>query len=105
MPRKPKKGSNKIGSKLIENMGLFWKAADVFWGQPKKTGTLLGVQARNVTGPTINFREQIGIYVLYSDYKIVYVGQTGKGNQKLLHRLKNHLSDSLSERDTYGVSP
>lgn len=85
-------------SKLIENMGLFWKADDVFWGQPKRQGTLLGVQAKNVTGSEINFRDQIGIYVLYSDYKIVYVGQTGKGNQKLLHRLKQHLSDALSGR-------
>ncbi len=45
-----------------------------------------------------NFREQSGIYVLYADYEVVYVGQSGFGNQKLFARLKQHRADDLGER-------
>lgn len=83
---------------MIENMGLFWKADDVFWGAQKNPGSLLGIQATKLKGRKIDFRDQVGIYVLYADYKIIYVGQTGKGNQKLFYRLRQHLYDDLSER-------
>jgi hypothetical protein len=83
---------------MISNMGLFWKADDVFWGQPKNPGSLLGIQANKLKGKKIDFREQMGIYVLYADYRIIYVGQTGRGNQRLFYRLREHLYDDLSER-------
>ena len=83
---------------LIKNYGLFWKAEDVFWGKPGNSGSLLGVRAKAHTSDPVDFREQTGIYVLYADYKIVYIGQAGYGYKKLFDRLKNHLSDDLSGR-------
>jgi hypothetical protein len=46
----------------------------------------------------VDFREQAGIYVLYWDYHIVYVGQTGKKDQCLFVRLRQHRFDHLAER-------
>ncbi len=39
-----------------------------------------------------------GVYALYADYELVYVGQTGAGNQRLFRRLRDHKKDHLSER-------
>jgi len=36
--------------------------------------------------------------VLYSEFETVYIGQTGGGDQRLFLRLRQHLSDHLSER-------
>lgn len=46
----------------------------------------------------MDFREQRGIYALYADYELVYIGQTGAGNQRLFSRLKAHRTDHLTER-------
>ncbi|MBK5186108.1 GIY-YIG nuclease family protein [Paraburkholderia domus] len=46
----------------------------------------------------MDFREQRGIYALYAGYDLVYVGQTGAGDDRLFKRLKAHRSDHLSER-------
>ena len=83
---------------MIQSIGLFWRRDNVFWGRGNQAGMLLGVPAGNVTAEAADFREQVGIYALYAEYEIVYVGQTGNGNQKLLHRLKQHRSDDLAER-------
>ncbi len=85
---------------LIRNYGLFWKGDDVYWGQGGEgnKGSLLGVPAHNLTAEPTNFREQRGVYVLYADYEMVYVGQVGRGNDRLFKRLKAHRTDSLSER-------
>lgn len=83
---------------LIRNYGLFWKTEDVFWGTGGNPGSLLGIPAHNVTAAPIDFREQSGVYVLYSDFKLIYVGQAGVGNQKLLIRLRQHTRDALAER-------
>lgn len=83
---------------LVKTVGFFWKADDVYWGKPKNRGSLLGKPSSAKKDEPIDFREQAGIYVLYSDYKIVYVGQTGKGNQSLLVRLRQHRVDDLAGR-------
>lgn len=83
---------------LITSVGLFWRRDHVFWGIPNNAGSLLGVDAENKTAKVVNFRSQVGIYVLYADYKPVYVGQSGKGNQRLFIRLKQHTIDDLAER-------
>ena len=75
---------------LIRSIGLYWDPANVFWGAGSQAGGLLGVPSTNTTSEPVDFRDQVGIYVLYDGYKIVYVGQTGRGNQKLLVRLKQH---------------
>lgn len=83
---------------LIKNYGLFWHEKDVFWGVGNNAGTLLGVPARNLSADSVDFREQSGVYVLYADYQMVYVGQAGARNQKLFMRLKQHTRDALAGR-------
>lgn len=83
---------------LIKNYGLYWNEHDVFWGRPKNSGTLIGNRNGEKKSNPVDFRDQTGIYVLYADYKIVYVGQAGTKNQKLFKRLKCHKGDHLAGR-------
>ena len=54
-------------------------------------GSLKGRRAGEALGNPVDFREQVGVYVLYDDnFRVVYVGQAGAGNQTLLGRLKQH---------------
>lgn len=87
-----------MSDSLITSVGLFWHADAVFWGSQKKPGSLLGRPAKKKRDGSTDFRDQVGIYVLYADYAIVYAGQTGSGSQKLLYRLRQHRSDDLAER-------
>ena len=61
---------------LIRNYGLYWSEEKVFWGYPKVQGTLLGVPRGAITSKPVDFRDQISVYVLYDDYRPVYVGQS-----------------------------
>lgn len=83
---------------LIRNYGLFWVRDDVFWGRQKNAGTLLGVESGRKKGSDVDFREQTGIYALYADYELVYVGQTAGSGKQLLGRLKDHLYYDLAGR-------
>jgi hypothetical protein len=58
----------------------------------------LGAASKSSKAHSVDFRAQRGIYALYADYELVYVGQTGGGDDRLLVRLKSHLSDHLAER-------
>jgi excinuclease UvrABC nuclease subunit len=58
----------------------------------------LGKPAKKKKAEPIDFREQTGIYVLYDNFKVLYVGQAGYGNAKLFNRLKAHFTDSLADR-------
>lgn len=87
---------------LIRNMGLFWKRADVFWGRPKNKGALKGIKRSAKRGDAIDFWEQSGVYALYANYRLVYVGQAGRGNKRLGSRLRKHTRDDLAGRwDTF----
>jgi hypothetical protein len=84
---------------LIQNYGLFWREDRVNWGKPKTRGTLEGYLTGAKRQGSVDFRDQRGIYVLYDQtFKIVYVGQAGRGNQCLFARLKQHKRDHLAER-------
>lgn len=83
---------------MIQSYGLHWHVDRVFWGRPKVAGTLLGAASRSPRARPVDFRNQRGIYVLYADYELVYIGQTGAGNDRLFKRLKDHKADHLSER-------
>jgi len=83
---------------MIESYGLHWRVDRVFWGRQKVSGTLLGAASRSVKARPVDFRMQRGIYALYADYELVYLGQTGAGADRLFKRLRVHKSDHLSER-------
>ncbi|MCX7689095.1 MAG: GIY-YIG nuclease family protein [Fimbriimonadales bacterium] len=82
---------------MIQCYGLHWHINRVNWGRQNNPGELLGYTAGAV-GHLIDFRDQIGVYALYADYDLVYVGQTGRGNQRLLNRLRFHRHGVLAER-------
>lgn len=83
---------------LFRSYGLFWKVEDVFWGKPNSPGNLYGKAIRKKKSIPIDFRDQVGIYVLYFDYKLVYIGQAGNGNASLFKRLKYHCTDTMAGR-------
>ena len=81
MSKKQQAGKKK--ESIIQNYGLFWREDRVNWkGNPV---SLDGVADKKAD--PVNFREQRGIYALYANYKLVYVGQT-KG--ALFTRLRQH---------------
>ncbi len=83
---------------MIKTYGLFWKADDVFWGRQNNPGRLRGARSKNSSAVAVDFREQRGIYALYAEYELMYVGQTGAGYDRLFYRLKSHRADHLAER-------
>lgn len=83
---------------MIQSYGVHWRIDRVFWGRPKVSGTLLGSASNSAKARAVDFRNQRGIYALYAEYDLVYVGQTGAGNDRLFSRLKCHRTDHLSER-------
>jgi len=87
-----------VAESLIHSYGLFWNEQDVYWGKGSQRGQLLGVPARGRSQDPVDFRAQTGIYVLYADYDLVYVGQAGSGKAKLFARLKTHRRDHLASR-------
>lgn len=83
---------------MIRSYGVHWRVDRVFWGRQNNPGTLMGAASRGRLARPVDFREQRGIYALYAEYELVYVGQTGAGTDRLFRRLKAHRSDHLSER-------
>lgn len=75
---------------LIANMGLFWKREAVFWGGKNNAGRLLGRLKTGKKAEPVDFWSQIGIYALYADYRLVYVGQVRSATEGLGKRLKTH---------------
>lgn len=94
----PKKRKHKKKS-FIKNYGLMWRRDLVSWaGSRGKKGQLLGRRKK-----VIDFRKQIGVYVLYNENRLpIYVGQAGQGeSDRLLVRLRTHTHDRLAERWRY----
>ena len=83
---------------MIQSYGLHWRLDKVYWGKQKVSGTLLGAASRAKTARPIDFREQRGVYALFADYDLVYIGQTGGGADRLFKRLRTHRSDHLADR-------
>jgi hypothetical protein len=83
---------------LIKNYGIMWRRDSVFWGRGSNRGVLEGRRS----GKIIDFREQIGVYVLYDEgRRPIYIGQAGQGNARLFRRLRSHRRDSLAHRWHY----
>lgn len=84
---------------LIANMGLFWKREDVFWGKQKNAGRLLGRLKTAKKTKSVDFWKQIGIYALYADFRLVYIGQVRSAKEGFGKRLKRHAdADELAGR-------
>ncbi|WP_375456286.1 GIY-YIG nuclease family protein [uncultured Methylobacterium sp.] len=84
---------------IIKNYGLRWVRDSVNWGARGRAGSLDGKLATLKSSQIVDFREQIGIYVLYEPGFIpVYTGQAGVGTARLFARLKNHQNDHLRDR-------
>lgn len=77
--------------KIINAFGIYWNRNLVHW---KTTPDLLGVQ--QIGASEVNFKDQIGIYLLHDSRETIYVGQAIE--QTLGQRLKNHTSDRLGGR-------
>ena len=85
----------------IENYGRRWRRDKVHWGAGSNKGHLKGYRQGAKLKP-VDFRTQIGIYVLFgSGGDVVYVGQAGLGNARLFARLKAHTRDHLRDRWTH----
>ena len=81
---------------IIKNYGFLWDRSEIFRGAGSNAGHLKG-EAPGL--PVADFRDQIGVYVLYdSSQRIVYVGQAGNGNATLFGRLKAHMSGRMHNR-------
>ena len=84
---------------MIRAYGLHWHQDRIYWGrQNSDTAALIGGASRTKKAVEVDFRDQRGIYALYADYELVYVGQTGSQQARLLKRLKDHRTDHLAER-------
>ncbi|HEX7728270.1 MAG TPA: GIY-YIG nuclease family protein [Terracidiphilus sp.] len=86
---------------LIRNFGHLWERKYINYGTGGKgnSGHLKGYINKKREA---NFRDQIGIYVLYDkDLVPVYVGQAGNGRSRLLRRLNQHETDDLWNRWEY----
>jgi hypothetical protein len=87
---------------IIKNYGLRWVREKVDWGGRGIKASLRGKPASARSSKSVDFREQIGIYVLYeANFVPVYVGQAGFGSADLFSRLRNHRNDHLRDRWTH----
>ena len=82
---------------LIKNYGLFWERKLVFWGRPRVSGAIMGSMNKR-DSLDVDFRDQKAIYVLHKNDRIVYIGQTGSGDDGLFSRLRQHTRNHLASR-------
>jgi hypothetical protein len=85
----------------IKNFGHYWSRELIDWGWRGKgnQGSLRGTLKPEGKEHIADFREQIGIYLLYnSNREVVYLGQTGKGAQRLFIRLRQHAHGQMRDR-------
>ncbi len=84
--------------RVIKNMGLFWRCEEVRWAGNRGIGggRLAGERAKNKRLGEVDFWKQKGIYALYDNHHLVYVGQTSKSG--LGSRLKQHYFNDMVGR-------
>ena len=72
-------------TEVIGALGMFWERDQILWEKPR----LLGLQ--QIGANTVDFSEEIGIYLLHDSQGVVYVGRAT--DQSILKRLKQHNYD------------
>jgi hypothetical protein len=86
---------------IIKNYGFLWERKNIYRGGGGD-GNAGHLNGRTSGKPDADFRDQIGVYVLYDrNQNIVYIGQAGNGNATLFTRLKNHMDGALWNRWEY----
>ncbi|HWO56404.1 MAG TPA: hypothetical protein VNN55_02435 [bacterium] len=94
---------------MITHYGLYWSERHVFWGRQKRAGQLLGREKTPLArrgapssaerGKAGDFRNFVGVYCLYGDGKLLYIGEAGLGTKRTLFaRLKKHRKGPLAGR-------
>lgn len=82
--------AKEMESGAIQAFGMYWKRADINW--EKSNPLILG---REPGGDTIDFREQIGVYLLHDDSRVIYVG---RAKNEIGSRLRAHTNNRLGGR-------
>ncbi len=77
---------------FLNAFGMFWRRDEVDWDQ--RGQALLGAQLK--AAQAINFAEQVGVYILYSGDRVIYVGRITE--PRLGPRLWDHTRDRLTGR-------
>lgn len=95
---------------MITHYGLFWSERDVYWsGKKSSPGQLLGREktplgrkgapTKEERNNAKDYRDYVGVYCLYGDGELLYIGEAGLGtNRKLFDRLKEHRKGPMSGR-------
>ena len=87
---------------LINAFGMYWSREKVLWTDKP---SILGQQ--QYQSSPVNFYHQRGVYVLYDDRTVIYIGRIV--DQPLGLRLKQHISDRLNGRwnrfSWFGIYP
>lgn len=83
---------------LIGAHGMFWERDQVDWDAGRgQTYQLLGYRGGNSrTHEVCDFRRARGLYILYNDFRVTYVGRA-RGNEGLGSRLKMHDADGKKD--------
>lgn len=82
---------------LVKCFGHFWNPDIIEWGgDGSGNGKLIGRIKREGKAHQIDFWKAKGIYVLYSDFKPIYVGKAIKTS--IGKRVRDHLTDRLAGR-------
>lgn len=76
----------------IRSFGIYWDIGRVMWEQ--KHPEMYGMQ--EPTKEQVNFKNQIGVYLLHDNREIIYIGRAIK--DPIGKRLKDHTSDRLNGR-------
>lgn len=77
---------------LINAFGMFWSRDQVMWDPTDPA--LLGVQQAG--SKTVNFTNQVGVYILYDGSRPIYVGRVTE--PRMGKRLRDHTRDRLTGR-------
>lgn len=80
---------------IIKSFGEFWNPDAVDWEDKKLMGEWRTKKGERRTN---NFWNAKGIYVLYADFKPIYVGKALADQSGVGKRLSDHLSDRLLAR-------
>lgn len=86
---------------MVKCYGLYWRPELVNWGRQAYggRGELIGVFTKDRRRFRRDFWEEIGVYVLYDNYRIVYIGRTTK--ERLGSRLRSHWNKRGERWDSF----